>query len=265
MFSSIMLATAMQQQPVFSKASLGMTPASALSRSTVHRVAAGDTLSAIAPSLGESWQQLYAANQAVIGPDPNLIYPGELLHAEAPGRPAAHYIAATRRSGNGGYTVRRGDTLNKIAASQCGNAYDWSGIAAASNLPDAAQITPGEHLTLHCTQAPVAPQQPSPPRQQSAPARSGGYSAVTVNASRVSTAGDSSFQACVIARESGGDPQIMNSSQHYGLYQFDYGTWISGGGNGADFGHASVAEQNRVFANVYAARGTEPWSPSDHC
>jgi hypothetical protein len=216
--------------------------------------------------MGEDWQQLYAANRAVIGGNPNLIYPGELLHADAPARSAAHYTSAAPSGNSSGYTVRRGDTLNKVAASQCGNAYDWSGIAAASHLPDAAQITPGEHLTVACTQAPVAQQQqPSPRRQQSAPARSGGYSAVTVNASHVSTVGDGSFQACVIRAESGGDPNVMNSSQHYGLYQFDYGTWVSGGGNGADFGHASVAEQNRVFANVYAARGTEPWSPSDHC
>jgi soluble lytic murein transglycosylase-like protein len=69
----------------------------------------------------------------------------------------------------------------------------------------------------------------------------------------------------VISRESGGNSQVMNSSGHYGLYQFDYGTWVSGGGSGADFGHASVAEQNRVFAAVYAARGTQPWSPSDGC
>jgi transglycosylase-like protein len=79
------------------------------------------------------------------------------------------------------------------------------------------------------------------------------------------TAPPGSFQSCVISRESGGNPNVMNSSGHYGLYQFDYGTWVSGGGNPADFGHASVAEQNRVFQVVYAARGAEPWAPSDGC
>ena len=44
-----------------------------------------------------------------------------------------------------------------------------------------------------------------------------------------------------------------------------YGTWVSGGGSGADFGHASVGEQQRVYQNVYAARGAEPWAPSDGC
>lgn len=77
--------------------------------------------------------------------------------------------------------------------------------------------------------------------------------------------GGSGFQQCVITRESGGNSQVMNGSGHYGLYQFDAGTWASGGGNPADFGHASVAEQNQVFNSVYAARGSSPWAPSDGC
>ena len=67
------------------------------------------------------------------------------------------------------------------------------------------------------------------------------------------------------AHESGGNAQVMNSSGHYGLYQFDLGTWESGGGSAADFGHASAAEQQQVFRAVYAARGTNPWSPYDGC
>lgn len=72
--------------------------------------------------------------------------------------------------------------------------------------------------------------------------------------------GGSSYQQCVISRESGGSSQVMNSSGHYGLYQFDYSTWVSGGGSPSSFGNASVTEQNQVFASVYAARGTQPWS-----
>jgi hypothetical protein len=69
----------------------------------------------------------------------------------------------------------------------------------------------------------------------------------------------------VIARESGGNAQVMNGSGHYGLYQFDATTWAANGGNPADFGRASVAEQNKVFANAYAASGTAPWAPYDGC
>ena len=75
----------------------------------------------------------------------------------------------------------------------------------------------------------------------------------------------SGFERCVVIRESSGDSQVMNSTGHYGLFQFDLPTWISGGGNPGDFGHASVAEQNRVFTNVFAMRGVEPWRPSDGC
>ncbi len=49
------------------------------SRRTV-TVQPGDTLSAIAARLGlPGWQRLYDANRAVIGPDPNLIRPGQVL------------------------------------------------------------------------------------------------------------------------------------------------------------------------------------------
>lgn len=39
----------------------------------------GDTLSAIAARYGTTWQQLYAANKAVIGDDPDMILPGRRL------------------------------------------------------------------------------------------------------------------------------------------------------------------------------------------
>jgi hypothetical protein len=42
-------------------------------------VRSGDTLSKIAARHGTTWQQLYAANKAVIGADPHLIVPGQGL------------------------------------------------------------------------------------------------------------------------------------------------------------------------------------------
>jgi hypothetical protein len=90
---------------------------------------------------------------------------------------------------------------------------------------------------------------------------SGGYSG---NISTSSGPGGS-YGACVVARESGGNSQIMNSSGHYGLYQFSAGTWEAYGGSAADFGHASVAEQERVFSNALAQGGQSNWSPYDGC
>jgi hypothetical protein len=57
-----------------------------------------------------------------------------------------------------------------------------------------------------------------------------------------------SFAACVAMRES---TNGAGSSNIYG---------IEGPG-----GQGSLAEQKQAFASMYAARGTEPWSPYDGC
>ena len=64
-------------------------PSSAPTRSTSHptrgtshgdyTVRQGDTLSGIASRHGTTWRQVYAANKAAIGGDPNLIVPGQRL------------------------------------------------------------------------------------------------------------------------------------------------------------------------------------------
>ncbi|WP_166532307.1 transglycosylase family protein [Blastococcus xanthinilyticus] len=51
-------------------------PADAAQQYTVQ---AGDTLSSIARSAGLSWQSLYEANRDVIGADPGMIFPGQVL------------------------------------------------------------------------------------------------------------------------------------------------------------------------------------------
>ena len=70
----------------------------------------------------------------------------------------------------------------------------------------------------------------------------------------------------MISRESGGNSRVMNSSGHYGLYQFSASTWAAYGGNPASFGNATVAQQNQVFANAMAQPGgAQNWSPYDGC
>jgi nucleoid-associated protein YgaU len=45
-----------------------------------YTVVSGDTLSGIAARLGlGDWGRLYEVNRGVIGPDPNRIYPGQVL------------------------------------------------------------------------------------------------------------------------------------------------------------------------------------------
>lgn len=219
MLSSIFLLAALQQQTHQSF------------HPSAHRVVSGETLSGIAPSMGESWQRLYAANQRVIGGNPNLIYPGEVLYSgpvtrsvtvhssswEEPAKPAP----AASDTGSYGHPYYCGDGD--------GDGYD---------VP-----CPTQHTAV-------------------APASSGSDHPVTASATYT---GSSSIQQCIIARESGGNSQIWNASGHYGLYQFSAETWSGSGGNPADFGHASVAEQNQVFANAVAARGYSDWAPYDGC
>ena len=175
------------------------------------------------------------------------------------------------------YTVKPGDTLASIAQHLYASGDYWPALYWANHaaIPDPSQITAGQVLTVPNKPAkiPSAPKESAPAAPAATTASTGqGYSsassaAATATATTATTSSSSysSFQACVIARESGGNPQVMNGSGHYGLYQFSAGTWAAYGGNPADFGHASVAEQNQVFANAMAAGGESNWAPYDGC
>jgi len=172
-----------------------------------YTVRPGDTLSGIGARFGIGWEGLYAANRPVVGPNPNLIFPGQVLSL----------TGAPRQQ---------------------------------SAQPEPAQ-----------SGSPSEPGQPgsqaAQAQQHSAPARS--------SATSSGDGAPGSFQQCVIQRESSGNAQVMNSSGHYGLYQFSLSTWVAAGGNPADFGHASVSEQNAVFQTAFAEWGASPWAPYDGC
>ena len=61
--------------------------------------------------------------------------------------------------------------------------------------------------------------------------------------------------------EAGGNWHINTGNGYYGGLQFDYGTWLSAGGD--DFAPradlASRAEQITVANRLYAQRGLQPW------
>jgi LysM repeat protein len=203
------------------------------------------------------------------------------------------------------YTVQSGDTLSAIAQRFYSDSGDWPVLYWANHnqIQYANDIQVGQVLTVPAkpakipnaptvlspapAPAPAAPStastfapagdQASAPAEaaqtapsyaasaQSAPAQSAPAQAASAQNTTVSTSGDSSFQACVIQRESGGNAQVTNSSGHYGLYQFSASTWAEYGGNPADFGNASVSEQNQVFDNAMAAGGESNWAPYDGC
>jgi len=150
-------------------------------------------------------------------------------------------------------SVHPGDTLSEIAAAYCGSPQDWSGIYQANKSlltsgPDT--IYPGQVLRVNCGSAQVSYQSPSP---------------VAVTTTARTTVGSSSFQSCVISRESGGNPAAVNpASGAGGLYQFLPSTWASLGFSGLPE-NAPVSEQNEAFAKLYAQAGSSPWAPSDGC
>jgi hypothetical protein len=178
------------------------------------------------------------------------------------------------------YTVRSGDSLSSIAGKiyHKQNAWPvlywanhskvhWANIISIGlvlNVPAEPAKIPGAPAQL----GPVAPA-PAPVAVAAEAAPVSGYAPAPAPAVATSTysggAPGGSFGACVIARESGGNAQVMNASGHYGLYQFSASTWVAYGGNPADFGHASVGEQNQVFATALAQGGQSNWAPYDGC
>jgi LysM repeat protein len=190
------------------------------------------------------------------------------------------------------YVVKSGDTLASIAQQLYHSSDYWPTLywANQSKIKYANEIQAGQVLTVPAKPAkiPSAPKAlaPSPApapstssygesyssastteaaTAQAAPAQAAPAQAAPAQAASTYTGSTSSFQACVIAAESGGNSQVMNSSGHYGLYQFSASTWAAYGGNPADFGNASVAEQNQVFDNAIAAGGQSNWAPYDGC
>lgn len=135
-----------------------------------YTVKAGDTLSGIAAlkKVAGGWQVLYKANVSVIGSNPNLIKPGQVLSVPQP----------TVK-----YTVVKGDTLTKIAAKYkvsggWKSVYDANKSVIGSN-PNL--IKPGQVLTIPggTSSAPSTPKPstPTPPASTGyvAPLAAGSY------------------------------------------------------------------------------------------
>jgi LysM repeat protein len=223
---------------------------------------ASTTTSHIA-SVGQSWR---VANAQLLA----------AIHPIAPKTASAHKTA--RRAAT--YTVRPGDTLSAIAGKVYHDPGAWPVLYFANRdkIRWANSVDAGQVLTVPVKPAriPAAPSQLGPaPAPAPAPAQASAEQPVTdqqapaevaAPAQSASTySGSGSFQECVISSESGGNSQVMNSSGHYGLYQFSSSTWAAYGGNPGDFGDASVAEQNQVFDNAIAAGGQSNWSAYDGC
>ena len=224
--------------------------------------------------------------------------PRVVVHRTHHHHPAAHTAAARST-----YVVRSGDSLSRISARFCGTAADFPSLAAASGIANSNLIYPGQAITLNChapVPAPAAP--PAHPahvhhahahhaHDHTRPARHARHdghgddhtrpagrhkapgrharSGHAGNPSHVGTEGMAAFEACVISRESGGNPRAVNpSSGAGGLFQFLPSTWAGLGYASAYPGGAQTAPvsvQEAAFAKLFAEAGTSPWAPYDGC
>jgi nucleoid-associated protein YgaU len=225
-----------------------------------------------------------AAHKA--GSEPQLV---AALRGAAAQRPAAKSASTAEE-----YTVKEGDSLSTIAQHLYSESAAWPVIYYANRgqIKWANDISTGQKLAIPAKPStiPAAPSQLGPAAPvsapvhtsevqqsasvQAAPAEAAPAQAAPTQAAPTQAAptqaaatynGGSGFQSCVIARESGGNSQVMNGSGHYGLYQFSASTWAAYGGSPSTFGNASVAEQNQVFNNAIAQGGQSNWSAYDGC
>ena len=173
------------------------------------------------------------------------------------------------------YTVKAGDTLSSIARHEYGSARAWPALwwVNRHKVHNPQMIRVGQRLALsswHPRKAwldrAALAATPAPPPAPVSAAPSAAPAAVTSPSSTATYGGASgSYQACVIAAESGGNPSAVNpSSGAGGLYQFLPSTWAALGHSGLPQ-NASVAEQNQAFQQQYAQSGTSAWSPYDGC
>jgi hypothetical protein len=73
------------------------------------------------------------------------------------------------------------------------------------------------------------------------------------------------LEECIIRVESGGNPQVMNASGHWGLFQFSESTWVEYGGQASEWGHADATVQEEVYDTAIADGGASNWTDYDGC
>jgi LysM repeat protein len=215
------------------------------------------------------------AHHAVVADTASRLDPwsAQLLSAiEQTAQTAQTNQAAQQQAGSGQaswYTVKAGDSLSVIAERSYHNQNAWPVLywANRSRIHWANVIEPGQVLRIPVkpAQIPDAPALLGPTPAPAAVTAAPEAAPANASAQTAEVSSGGSFAQCVIARESGGQTQVMNATGHYGLYQFSASTWAAYGGSPADFGHASASEQNQVFDNAIAAGGQSNWSAYDGC
>ena len=115
-------------------------------KSIAYRVERGDTLWAIARKYGTSVGEITSVNNIE---NPNLIYPGQILRIVTNTK-----VEGNETMGTGSiiYTVKRGDTLSKIAVMY---GVTVNQIVDLNNIQNPNLIYPGEHLRITSISMPI--------------------------------------------------------------------------------------------------------------
>jgi len=228
----------------------------------------------LAPSAMADPLPAHVAAQSAAAAQPSMARDLASYAAVSSAQAAAHRAASAQAVK---YTVRPGDSLSAIAGRVYHNPDAWPVLywANHSQIRWANIINAGQVLKVPAKPAkipnapgllgPAASALVTAPAPAEATAVTPAYATAAPAAAYSGGTPGGSFGQCVVARESGGNSQVMNSSGHYGLYQFSESTWVAYGGSAGSFGNASVAQQNQVFANALAQGGQSNWSAYDGC
>jgi hypothetical protein len=193
-----------------------------------------------------------------------------------PDRPHLKFVAVASFSGPQSVRVKPGQTLSSIAADVLGSPRRWPILwwDNQSKIPNPNALR--SDIRLHfgtwrhvrpwlSRRAMRAIPKPAPVQVASTTSTAQPVASAPATDAATYSGAPGSFQACVIARESGGNPSAVNpSSGAGGLYQFLPSTWAALGFPGLPE-YASVAMQNAAFEKAYAESGTSPWAPYDGC
>jgi LysM repeat protein len=231
---------------------------------TVRGILFGVALSVAATGVG------FASTIGAKAPHPTAMQPAANIAVEHPVVPRQHLIVSSKQSIPVlEYTVQPGDTLSTIAAHEYRDSAAWPALWWVNKhaIPNPNNVSVGQHLKLSSWH-PVTQWLLKDADDAAGVGVAPAVTTASVSYSSATASGPwpgGAFGACVVARESGGNPQVMNASGHYGLYQFSFDTWVAYGGSAALFGHASVAYQEQIFMNALARGGQNNWAPYDGC
>ncbi len=159
-----------------------------------YTVKSGDTLNKIAAANGTTVANLVATNNIS---NANLITVGQTLKLSTSSSTTTQSSTTTTQttsnntatSSNGSYTVKSGDTLNKIAAA---NGTTVANLVAANNISNANVITVGQTLKLSASSASTSSSSTATTSQSSSSTQSSSTSNNTASTSNTSNTSNSS-------------------------------------------------------------------------